>query len=315
MAFSGVELLEVAPLSGDLTVAEVGSTKMLALTTAYNQDTQFTLNDRSTGVGKLYSDSVRMANGSVHGIAAVWDGHEFLVAASTGYSPSTRRFRIDETGSVNFTTASSASGHTVAAIVENGSYAVVIAGRNMDSYGVSGGLLWIWDLGSNSYTKSASVGVDGIASHNSTIYIAKTVSTTLTVSTYDPSTDTATPIATHGTAVGARVRGTYSDGWIWWQTNSAASPYFGFNISTGATKLRSLTPATGAPSIPIWMHPPAIINNVAYRMNNDATTMFAVDLNSGAWLSDDLATVRSGRRFGVLANGGNLWIPTSVTPP
>lgn len=316
MAFAGTELAEVVTVGGDLTVAEVGATKLLTFRAQRGAASQVTLNDRVTGAGALYTDSAAMNSGEVNGIAACWTGTEFLVAASTDYSPQqTRRFRIDETGIIRVAGGARAPQMTVSAIVNVGSAAVIVAGSNMKGPAYMVGAVRVWDLTTDVYAAPpTAASANGIAVHSGTIYVTYTAGGVLTVSTYDPSTGAATPVSTTtgGWAVG---RGVYHDGWIWWQTNNTAAPYFGFSPSTGATKFRTLTPATGVPALPGFIHPPAILDGVAYRINGDSTTMFAVDLNSGQWLSDDLVTVRGGRRFGVLVNNGNLWIPTSATPP
>lgn len=104
-------------------------------------------------------------------------------------------------------------------------------------------------------------------------------------------------------------RGVVYDGYLWWRLASTTTIALGINLSSGA--IRYVQPTPGGISSSGGQ--PVIHDNVMYWVASDNTKVYALDLSSGRWKLDDLPTTRSGRQ--ALAVGNNkLWIPSTVTP-
>lgn len=317
MTFSGVELLEVVPITsltgGDGLATRFclgdGGNKGLHISLAYNGGSSgvsryvnFTIIDFITGSSLLYQ-----ANGIIARAAdlyVTWDENlsnwAFVYTRYPGAYVG-EVFRISTNGDY---TASAGSGNHIHGCIAANSDGVYCCNENTSTVSRFLKTDGSWTTDPRQTTPHTVISV------NDAFYGTDSSGNLFSINGL---TDVRTQIKNLGVVPNRKYMPIRSGNWIWWVTTNSSTPLVGWNYTTDAVKRIPLTPTTPLP-IFYSMQTPAILDNVAYLIASDNTKMVAIDLGSGRWKVDDLPTVRTGR-YGVVAANGKLWIPSTVTPP
>lgn len=300
MPFTGTELLEVTGTK----VATVwgGGNWVLAVDRWDSASATFSVMNATTGTAHLYTVGGAMG---ADGFADYNDSLG-LFAVASGYVVA---FFDPATGS---STRVGVSWSPNNGIMLTDTHAVVLVspGYQYAQWGTNYYTLRTIDLSTMGYADLNSLYLRAIGRHGNNIYV---VNDSQQVLPFDPTTRTyGSPLATLPEISGGP--GTQDGDWIWWPVNSQTIPIVGYNTATGETRARNLTPSALTTNYANWTRLAIDSNHVAYRINSDGQSMTAINLNTGQYLEDELAVVRTGRR-GIGFAKGKLWIPSNVTPP
>lgn len=314
MAFSGTELLEVAPEANQLATVRRGGDKVLHTSIKRNSASQppyfslpFAILDSLTGESLLYTGpTVGPADTAVaqnDALSVWWDKNNsrWCVCSYNRHSSTCGAWVVwistnGDSGVLYTVPPTDYSIFTGVAV--NSDWAVLV--KPSGSF-FSKRVNLSTGVASDAIIMTSVVELDGSwwVTNGSNLY------------TYNPATNTSTFIKSLGVGVTTRV---VIDGdWFWWLAPYTTTPYVGWNRVTNTVKRIQLTPSSGVPTLNPVQYP-AVLDGVIYGVTSDYTKVLAVDIASGKWKYDDLVTARSGRS-GVAAANGELWIPSTVTPP
>lgn len=306
MAFSGTELLEVAP--DNYFAVGSGGGKVFAISAApYGGSAYAAIMDTTTGASLLYSMPGIYYGGrglSLH--ADYQSGKAWVAASNWPIDGNPCRFASITTSGVTWTSGTwgptGYSSSNIITVLACGDYVHGSATRSN---------LWWWGRLDQTTGTASDVSNGGYSAFpiqyagavGSTIYdsLGTTTLTAWNDKRDTPGSTWTLPFApiSAGVTVGTK---------IWWQ---ASTGMVSFDTATNTPGGTAATPGTGYPSSG---ERPTVLGDVAYWTHSDNTKLVAFHLPTGQWKLDDLVTARAGRH-GVGVGNGKLWIPSTVTPP
>lgn len=303
MAFSGTELLEVAPT--DYFAVGSGGGKVFAIAAGtFGASGYAAVMDTATGESVLYTIPTHYGGRGLSLHADYQSGKAWVASSSYWIDNNPCMFASITTSGVTWTSGTwGPSGYSSPHLLT-----VLACGDYVHGSATRSGT-WSWGRLDQITTATSTV---SSGSGNPPIQYAGAVGSTIydplgttTLTAWNDKRDTSgstwtLPLApiSAGVTVGTK---------IWWQ---ASNGMVSFDTATNTPGASVATPGSGYPSS---NQRPTVLGDVAYWTHSDGTKMVAVHLPTGRWKLDDLVTARAGRR-GVGVGGGKLWIPSTVTP-